>query len=464
MRVVLALVVVLVAVAPARADRAINVVIGDASWAGHVEPADEVTRIRAHLSFVHAMLAGRDVSSLTPAQRDARAASLADLARYIDRGVFPRRTGDDYTGRRPRFIDDRGVHCAVGQLIADSGDEDLARSINTRFEYAHVRAMTEPALLAWASAHGFTVDELAMIQPSYSSLPTRESVREMIVEAKDAIALRCARKHAPMDDLLVIAINDDDGATRVRTKSTEPFALCFVNEASQLARGGEAWDGAPEEFQVGIDLSLPSPQEQLERRIATWKSYCNPRPGALAREATVQVWSTKDVLAFDIATSPANPLVENCMKEAASRTFRDFAPGPWNLYAKKTIALEPHVRFDARAFESHVGRAATECNPSPAPRAKSTITMTAKPNDPRFTIMATGSPAFSTCMSDRLNARFLDAFRIRYVFDGRQFELFRIDTDVNMSVTIEIEPAASRMRREKREQERIDARRGEPDV
>src|SRR4051812_44805745 len=82
--------------------------------------ADEQARIRGHLTAVHDLLVLRETSTLTTAQRTRRAAALADLARYAARGEFPRRTGDRYIGIRPRFIDDRGVHCAVGRLIADS--------------------------------------------------------------------------------------------------------------------------------------------------------------------------------------------------------------------------------------------------------------------------------------------------------------------------------------------------------
>src|SRR5688500_1415253 len=83
-------------------------------------------RIRDHLREALAYVEARDVSALSASQRAARAASVAALERYIERGEFPRRTGDPYGERRPRFIDDRGVHCAVGFLIAESGAPELA--------------------------------------------------------------------------------------------------------------------------------------------------------------------------------------------------------------------------------------------------------------------------------------------------------------------------------------------------
>ncbi len=462
MRLAVAVALVALWFADARADREINAVIGDASRAGRTEPVDEVTRIRDHLAFVHGLLARREVSQLTPAQREARVASLADLARYIERGVFPRRTRDGYDGRRPRFIDDRGVHCAVGQLIADSGHEDLARSINARFEYAHVREMTSPALVAWASARGFTVDELAMIQPSYHGVPTPDSVRRMIIDAKDAIALRCGQEHAPMSSLLVIVENTERGATNVGTKSTEPFAKCFVREASKLDRGGHAYDGGPEEFTFGIDLKLPSPQAQLERRIATWTPSCTPRPGAISREATIDVASTTKALAIEVTTSPRNALVERCLKEQATSQFRDFAAGAWKLHAVKKIALPPHVRLVPENVKFYAREVATACNPTPAPRARSTISITAKPDDPAFTITATGSPDFSICVSDALNAKLREQYRVAYMDGEKRLELFRIDAPVKVSVTIDLESQASRTQRLELERERMEREMHEP--
>src|SRR5689334_2209251 len=141
----------------------INTVIGDASWTAPRPPASEVERIQVHLRYVDHVLRARHV--VHQAERDA---ALTSLERYIARGEFPRRTDDAYEGRRPRFIDDRGVHCAVGELIWTSGDPALALAIDRDYEYAYVRDMHSAALVDWADAHGFTIDELATIQPGYT--------------------------------------------------------------------------------------------------------------------------------------------------------------------------------------------------------------------------------------------------------------------------------------------------------
>lgn len=164
------------ALGPAGAHETVNAVLGDVSWhasGGHGAPksASESERITRHLAYVEMVLRKRDVRHLSDAQRRARLSMLDVLAAYWRNGRFPRRTGDGFSGRRPRFIDDRGVHCAVGHLLAASGDGSLARSIQERFEYAYVANIDEPALGAWAKEHGFSVTELAMIKPGYGPLP-----------------------------------------------------------------------------------------------------------------------------------------------------------------------------------------------------------------------------------------------------------------------------------------------------
>ena len=118
-------------VAAAPPSDALNAVLGDASWiAAHgTAPGSEVpseARIATHLAYVEARLRASDRPGLSEAQRHARARLLDALAAYRARGIFPRRGEDGYAGRRPRFVDDRGVHCAVGYLIAESGDPALA--------------------------------------------------------------------------------------------------------------------------------------------------------------------------------------------------------------------------------------------------------------------------------------------------------------------------------------------------
>ncbi len=129
------------------------------------EQADRL-RIQAHLSKVERQLRAAPVEQFTLAARGERVKLLDDLHRYWQAGVFPRNTGHPGE-RRPYFIDHEGRACAVGALVIASGERTLAEDIDRRFHTDYLRDMSEPRVLDWASAHGFTVAELALIQPSY---------------------------------------------------------------------------------------------------------------------------------------------------------------------------------------------------------------------------------------------------------------------------------------------------------
>lgn len=122
--------------------------------------------IKLHLTLVEKKLRSRDCKSLNPQQRKNRLACLDHLHSYMLAGRFPQ--NEDYTYRTPIFIDKYDNFCAVGYLIKVSGYEKLSRMIQSKTNLAYVRQMKYPELLDWANEHGFTVDELAWIQPTYS--------------------------------------------------------------------------------------------------------------------------------------------------------------------------------------------------------------------------------------------------------------------------------------------------------
>ena len=70
------------------------------------------------------------------------------------------------------FIDDFGVHCAVGYLIEQSGNGDLALEISEKFNYNYIEDIPSSKMLDWAEKFGFTVDELKWIQPGYPPVQT----------------------------------------------------------------------------------------------------------------------------------------------------------------------------------------------------------------------------------------------------------------------------------------------------
>jgi len=126
----------------------------------------ETVRLRAHFVAVERELMSQDVSSLTAAQRGARAEQIAQLRRYAARGEFPR--NEYLPGRVPFFRDSRGNLCAMAFLIAASGRGDIVDHVARTRNNAYVPALAdEPGLAAWLDRHGLALAEAARIQPTY---------------------------------------------------------------------------------------------------------------------------------------------------------------------------------------------------------------------------------------------------------------------------------------------------------
>lgn len=152
----------------------VNAVLGDASYIarfGHRpgRGASETVRLRTHLAYVEQLLRARPMSHLTAQQRAARARHLDRLHTYWTRGQFPQNHTAG-SGRRPTFIDRDGRLCAVGYLIAQSAGRDVAERINAEYKHAYLWEMDLPVIDAWAESAGFTLRELAMIQPMYGCM------------------------------------------------------------------------------------------------------------------------------------------------------------------------------------------------------------------------------------------------------------------------------------------------------
>src|SRR5262249_3275472 len=85
----------------------------------------EIARIRAHLDSVLAELSAARPAGLTTEQAARRAALLAELRAYRDRGAFPHNY--DFPGQLvPYFVDRKtGTPCAVADLMTFSGRRDV---------------------------------------------------------------------------------------------------------------------------------------------------------------------------------------------------------------------------------------------------------------------------------------------------------------------------------------------------
>jgi hypothetical protein len=125
----------------------------------------EKLRMRVHLEYVRDLLAARPATS--PALAGRRAELLGYLGDYIAKGITPVNTY--VANRNPVFIDADGNICAVGYLIERSVDRALPETIarTHRLDYLEDIAAAMPEVSAWVASSGFTLDELASIQPGY---------------------------------------------------------------------------------------------------------------------------------------------------------------------------------------------------------------------------------------------------------------------------------------------------------
>lgn len=122
--------------------------------------------ITTHLMLVEHTLRGRDVSHLNASQKANRTRLLNELNAYWRNGVYP--VNDYLPYKKPVFIDRKGTHCAVGYLMQQSGYDVLAQTIHANEKFAYVHEIKTAGVTTWANEYGFTMDELAWIQPTYS--------------------------------------------------------------------------------------------------------------------------------------------------------------------------------------------------------------------------------------------------------------------------------------------------------
>jgi antitoxin component YwqK of YwqJK toxin-antitoxin module len=146
-------------------------------------PADgEALRMRVHLEYVRDLLAAHPATRPELAAR--RAEMLGYLTDYIAKGTTPINTYVPY--RNPVFIDASGNICAVGYLIERSVGRALPERIakEHRLDYLEDIAAAMPEVAAWVESSGFTLDELASIQPGYMG-PTVQYIEGTVVANQD---------------------------------------------------------------------------------------------------------------------------------------------------------------------------------------------------------------------------------------------------------------------------------------
>lgn len=140
----------------------------------YTKRARERSRVAAHIARAE-KIARENAPVLDPVRSLVRALLLQALREYREEGRFPK---NHHTDRHtPVFVDEVGTHCAVGHLLALSGEGALVEKISAERNLATVHQLSdEPALAQWLRASGLSLAEAELIQPFYS--PTCSSPTE----------------------------------------------------------------------------------------------------------------------------------------------------------------------------------------------------------------------------------------------------------------------------------------------
>lgn len=128
-------------------------------------PQSEQELVQLHLLNVITYLEAQPTDKLSEEQLENRLSNIATLSKYCQEGSFPINTLTSF--RVPIFIDIQGVHCAVGYLLKETGQGQVAKEIAESQLLAYLGDIEHPQLIPWQKASGLSMFELALIQPTY---------------------------------------------------------------------------------------------------------------------------------------------------------------------------------------------------------------------------------------------------------------------------------------------------------
>jgi hypothetical protein len=231
----------------------------------------EVVRIQRHFDGALELLAQRDLSGLTAEQRARRAALTGVLARYRDRGLFPRNY--DFPGQAmPYFIDRRtGVLCAVAHLMESTGRRDLVERVADADNNVWVPELAGNAEFeAWLGENGLTLAEAARIQVPYVGDPPPQLV-EGGSEALKPTALMAAGGTALLFEFVPQLKSSRTGAV-----------LAFAAGTFATTAGAKSFDGTSDARLAGLTVA-----SGLLNLYISGRSFSNYRASQRARRATL---------------------------------------------------------------------------------------------------------------------------------------------------------------------------------
>jgi len=232
-----------------------------------------------HLQFVLSLLQAKNVSNLERHQLTNRETVLKHLDQYAAVGRFP--TNNFCPRRVPVFVDDADVPCAVAYLMRKTGCGALCSKVNKAHRFALVQDIlhADPELgkelQLWASTHGLSLRDCAMIQPRYNmkKSPTFECSKQR-AEAIKTMEMLLSKGAWAGNQLRLMT---KACSRKQRSREVVPAELppdfvtweAFEKEVSRFKEICKSIDEKHQEFRKRIETHTKRCAGLVEKRLAT---------------------------------------------------------------------------------------------------------------------------------------------------------------------------------------------------
>lgn len=126
-------------------------------------------RVSGHLAYAESLLRMRSTRHLSETQRANRELLLDLLVVYASGRSYPQglfQKGED----SPCYVDDQGVFCPVGFLLARTAGQQFAQAVCAAKSADELPRTLRDRLDQWISLSGFTDEELSLLQPRFPAI------------------------------------------------------------------------------------------------------------------------------------------------------------------------------------------------------------------------------------------------------------------------------------------------------
>jgi hypothetical protein len=208
--------------------------------------------IQTHQAAVLTILRSNPTNHLSAEQKKNRLDLIEIFANYRNAGNFPI---NYYRPERiPVFIDEHGTHCAVGYLMQETGNEEMAQRIATNDNYVWVKDLNDSGVPAWQEWSGLSFEELALIQGAYDfypsfpiyepmamDVPQRPVCQKHYFDPKQLNAVNGINEYQLVERpaFVVLGANTESAAKKMEKAAEKPENLWFSGEGMNGVLNGK---------------------------------------------------------------------------------------------------------------------------------------------------------------------------------------------------------------------------------